>query len=412
MRYKEEFIKKVLDKTDIVKVISKFTPLHEENGLYVGNCVLHKDDSESMVVYPDKQVFHCFGCGKGGNAATFLMELKGIHMDKAVEALARLEGMKIEKDDVAKKTNDVLKSNLYAIYKDAAYFYKRKLYAKEGEQAMQYLKGRSLTEETIKSFNLGYSPTQGDALYKELRAKGYTDDLMIQAGLIRISDSGQPYDMFRGRVIFPIMNEKRQAIAFGGRRLADETEADKRQPKYLNSPETPIFNKSNTLYGIHDLKGAKKEEYLFLVEGYMDVIALHQAGFQNSVAALGTAFTPTHIPEIKKYANNLILAFDGDGAGQKAAMRAIKALEGSDIGCRVLSLSPYKDPDEFIKALGTKEYAMRVRRSVDAVDFKLKVMAEPFDLKDPKQKHEYLMKAVEVMMKQQEREIEGPTRGR
>jgi DNA primase len=404
MRYTEDFTRKVLDKTDIVKVIQQYTPLHKEGDVYVGKCNLHNDAGESIVVYPDKQSFHCFGCGKGGNAAVFLMEAKGVPMYKAVAQLAKEAGIWYTQDDIAKKQNNVLKANLYNIYKDTSYFYKRALGTTEGSVARDYLDKRGLTEETIKSFNLGYAPTKGDALYKFLSSKGYTEDLMIQAGLIRISESGQPYDMFRGRVIFPIMDEKRRVIAFGGRRLADETEMDKRQPKYLNSPETPIFNKSNTFYGVHDLKDANRS-YFLLCEGYMDVISLHQAGFKNAVAALGTAFTPTHVPEIKKYTNNLVLTFDSDGAGQKAAMRAIKAVENTGIGVRVLSMTPCKDPDEFIKTFGKNEYAMRINRSVDQIDFQLKFMATQYDINDPQQKQAYLAKAVDAIIRQQEREI-------
>jgi DNA primase len=402
MRYKEEFIKKVLDKTDIVQVIGQFTKLNEQNGLYSGKCVLHNDDGESIIVYPERQAFHCFGCGKGGNAAVFLMELKDIPMNKAIDILAKSVGITPSKDDIASRTNAALKSNLYAIYRDTAIFYRRKLATKDGEPAMDYLKGRKLTDDTIRKFGIGYAPTKGNALYKYLAAKGYTEDLMLQAGLIKISETG-PYDMFRGRVIFPIMDEQRRVIAFGGRVLNDEM-----KPKYLNSPETPIFNKSNTFYGVHDIKNATRD-YFLLCEGYMDVISLHQAGFKNAVATLGTAFTPTHIPVIEKYTNKLILTFDGDGAGQKAAMRTIKALNNSDMGVRVLSMNPCKDPDEFIKTFGTKEYQMRINRSVDQTDFQLKYMASQYDLNDPNQKKEYLVRAVEAIIKQQDREIEGPT---
>jgi DNA primase len=404
MRYTEDYIKRVLDKVDIVQVIGHFTELKKQDGLYIGKCNLHKDAGESLIVYPDKQAFHCFGCGKGGNAAVYLMELKDIPMNKAIDRLAKMVGITPTKDDVAKRTNDVLKDNLYSIYRDAAIFYRRKLETTEGDPAMDYLKGRELTDDTIKRFGLGYSPEKGNALYKYLLAKGYEEDLMLQAGLIKVSETGQRYDMFRGRVIFPIMDEQRRVIAFGGRRLKDD-EQSKHQPKYLNSPETIIFNKSNTFYGVHDVKGATND-YFLLCEGYMDVISLHQAGFRNSVATLGTAFTPTHIPVIEKYTHNLVLTFDGDGAGQKAAMRTIKALDFSDVQVKVLSMSPCKDPDEFIKTFGAEEYQNRIMRSVDQTDFQLKYMAGQYDLDDPKQRQEYLTKAVETLIKQQERVAE------
>ena len=402
MRYKEQYIEKVLSKTNIVDVISKYTDLQktgefaESGNFYIGNCPLHKDDKKSMMVYEKDQVFHCFDCGKGGNAAVFLMEMKDLSMSKAVDILARDVGIKPTEQDIAKRTNDILKSNMYDMYKDAAMFYRDRLTKPDGKEALEYLKSRELTDTTIKAFGLGYAPEKGNILYKYLKAKGYTDELMIEGGLVKVSETG-PYDMFRNRVMFPIMNEQRRVIAFGGRRLSDDTEKTRYQPKYLNSPETIIFNKSNTLYGVHDLKGAERR-YFLLCEGYMDVISLHQAGFKNAVATLGTAFTNTHIPAVQKFTNNLILTFDSDGAGQKAAMRTINALEDSAMGVRVLSMHPCKDPDEFIKQFGAQEYRSRISRSVDKVDFQLRFLASQYDLSDPQQKQEYLSSAVESIL--------------
>lgn len=398
MRYKESFVKEVLAKTNIVEIIGHYTQLTEKDGLYYGNCPMHEDKQQSLVIYPDKQVFHCFDCGTGGNAATFLMEKHDITMDKAIKKLAKTAGIVPEKEHEAKRTNDVLKQSLFDINKDAAMFFKRKLESQEGAEAKKYLMDRGLSEDVINTFRLGYAPTKGNALYKYLLQKGYTEDLMVQAGLVRISENG-PYDMFRGRVMFPIMDENRKFVAFGGRVMDDS------KPKYLNSPETPIFNKSTTFYGLNDVKDCNNRFFL-LCEGYMDVIALHQAGLRNSVAALGTAFTPTHIPVINKYTHNLVLTFDGDEAGKKAAMRAIKALDGSGMGVKVLSMAPYKDPDEFIKTLGKDEYIERMRRSIDKTDFQLKYLAEQYDMNDPEQKQAYLTKAVELMIKGQERSLE------
>lgn len=403
MRYTEEFTKKVLNATDIISVIGQHTSLIEKDGVYIGACPLHKDDCESMIVYKDKQSFHCLGCGKGGNAAVFLMEKYDIPMHKAVDRLAKAAGIKPTQADIAKRTGDVLKESLFDVYRDAALFYNRKLHTNEGAKAMEYLQGRELTGDTIKVFGLGYAPSKGNALYKYLSDKGYTQDLLLQAGLIKISETG-PYDMFRDRVMFPIRNERGRVIAFGGRRLSDD-EKSKHQPKYLNSPETPIFNKSNTLYGVHDLKDATRD-YFLLCEGYMDVIMLHQSGFKNSVATLGTAFTQSHVPVIEKYTKNLVLTFDGDSAGQKAAMRTIQALNGSNIDVRILSMTPCKDPDEFIKTFGKEEYRNRINRSVEQTDFQLKHMATQYDLNDPKQKEEYLKKVVGAIIRQQDRQLE------
>ena len=396
MRYKEDFIKKVLNNTDIVDVIRKFSALEKKGDLYIGDCPFHEDKIKSMIVYKDKQIFHCFDCGRGGNALVFLMEKRGIHMDKAVELLANSAGIKITEADIDKRSNDILKANLYKIYNDAALFYNQKLHSTDGAEAMQYVKDRQISEESIKIFGLGYATGKGKDLYKFLKAKGYTDELMLAAGLIKVSETG-PYDVFRNRLMFPIMDEQKRIIAFGGRGITDEV-----KPKYLNSPKTQIFNKSNTLYGIHDIKG-NKANYFILCEGNIDVIALHQAGYKNAVATLGTAFTSTHIPVIAKHTKNLILSFDGDDAGQKAAMRTIKTLDGSGMGIRVLSLSPCKDPDEFLKMFGKDEYRDRLERSSTKIDFQLKYMSKPYDLTNPEQKKEYLEKVVGAIMEQQER---------
>ena len=399
MKYTEEFAKKVLAKTDIVRLIARSTPLNLENGVYVGDCPFNPNEKGTFVVYPEKQTFHCFDCDSSGNAAMYLMLKEDISMTEAIENLARITRTPITAADLNPKTHDIERENLYNIYRDAAVFYMNKLQDKDGEQALQYLKDRELTDNTIKRFGLGYSPTKGNALYKYLKAKGYNDDIMIKAGLIKISETG-PYDMFRGRVMFPIMNEHKRVIAFSGRVLDSAI-----KPKYLNSPESPIFNKSNTLFGIHAIP--RHNEFLLLCEGQMDVIALHQAGFNNAIATLGTAFTQTHIPMLKKYSdNNLTLTFDGDGAGQKAAMRTIKTLEGHDIDVRVLSMDPYKDPDEFIKALGPDEYQRRIERSLDKINFELKYLSQQFDLNDPKQKEAFLNKAVELIVDDKERELD------
>ena len=421
MRYKESFVKDVLAKTNIVDIIGHYTKLTEKDGLYYGNCPMHEDKKQSMVIYPDKQVYHCFDCGSGGNAVTFLMKQHGVTMDVAIEKLAKRAGIALDKAQEAQKSNDVLKQNLYNINKDAAMFFKRKLNSKEGVEAKEYFKGkREYTDELIENIHCGYSPTKGNALYKYLLQKGYPEELMVQAGLVRISENG-PYDMFRGRVMFPIMDEQKRFIAFGGRVMDDS------KPKYLNSPETAIFDKSKTLFGVHYLKQLadekKKKEIktpqnkkqqqaqkpplgaVVLCEGYADAAALIKNNIP-AVAVLGTALTPSHLPELQKYTNNLLLAFDSDAAGKKAAMRAIKALDGSEMNAKVMSLSPYKDPDEFIKALGKEEFMERARRAIDITDFQLQYLAEQYDMNDPEQKQAYLTKAVELMIKGQERSLE------
>lgn len=402
MKYTEDFSKKVLEKTDTVRLIGRYTKLRSENGVYIGDCPFDKSGKDTFVVYPNKQTFHCFDCGASGNAATFLMIKDNISMTQAIETLARITRTEITKADIDNSSNQILKDNLINIYRDAAIFYMNKLQSEEGKRAIDYLKNRELTDETIKSFALGYSPTKGNALYKYLKAKGYDNDIMLKAGLIKISETG-PYDMFRGRVMFPIINEDKHVVAFSGRVMDPDI-----KPKYLNSPESLIFNKSNILFGIHAVP--KHNNYLLLCEGQMDVISLHQAGFKNAVATLGTAFTQTHIPVVKRHSDgNIILTFDSDAAGQKAAMRTIKTVDGQGIGIRVLSMEPYKDPDEFIKGLGADEYKERMKRSMDKTNFELKYLSQQYDLNDAKQKEDFLNKAVSTIINDKERELDSMT---
>lgn len=400
MKYTEEFAKKVISKTDIVRLIARHTPLNLQGNVYTGDCPFNPNEKDTFVVYPDKQTFHCFDCDASGNAAMFLVLKEDISMTEAIEKLARITRTPITPADINHNNQDILKENMYNIYRDAALFYMNKLQEKDGEQALNYLsQNREFSDATIKRFGLGYAPTKGNALYKYLKAKGYDDEIMLKAGLIKISETG-PYDMFRGRVMFPIINEQKRVIAFSGRVLDNAI-----KPKYLNSPETPIFNKSNTLFGIQAVP--HHSPFWLLCEGQADVIALHQAGFNNAVATLGTAFTQTHIPLLKKYTDNkLVLTFDSDDAGQKAAMRAIKTLEGHDINISVISMDPYKDPDEFIKELGPEEYARRIERGMDKINFELKYLSKQFDLNDPQQKQAYLTKAVSRIIESSQRELD------
>ena len=396
-KYTEEYAKRVLDKVDIVALINQFTALTNNENVFVGKCPFHKDKDESLVVDKEKKSFHCFSCGKGGNAIVFLMEIKNISFDQAIEMLSKYAKIVPTESDIVKKSIEVHKSNLRDIHRDAAQFYHKKLESQDGQAALQYLKDRKLNDSTIKTFNLGYAPGDGNALYKYLLSKGYDLQLMIDAGLVRVSANG-PYDMFRNRVMFPIMDENKRVIAFGGRVLTDDA-----KPKYLNSPESPIFNKSTTLYGIHDTQGLKSN-YFILVEGNMDVIQLHQAGLRNSVATLGTAFTAAHVPVIKAHVNNLVLSYDDDAAGKKAALKTIDIAQEANMPIRVLSMSPCKDPDDFIKQFGVKEYRERINGSVNSTNFRLRCLADEYDLKDPAQKHEYLKNAVSMIIGGQDRD--------
>lgn len=328
-------------------------------------------------MFPEKQAFHCFGCGKGGNAAVFLMEMKNIPMNKAVDILAKKAGITHTPDDISKKQQAALIQNLYNIYKDACIFYQEKLKSDDGKASRDYLESREINEDSIKSFKVGYAPGYGDSLYKYLTAKGYDEDFMIESGLIKVSETG-PYDMFRHRVMFPIIDENKRVIGFSGRRLSDGEEA-KRQPKYINSPETLIFNKSTALFGIQHAKSTSKN-FIILCEGNLDVITMHQYGFTNAVATMGTALTPAHLPILAKYTNNVLLLFDSDEAGKKATMRAIYVLGDSTLNVKVATLNPYKDADELLRNAGAKYMNDRIMLSQSVIDAQLEITASKFDL--------------------------------
>ncbi len=388
MYYPEEIIEEVRSSNDIVNVVGSYVSLKKKGSSYFGLCPFHKEKTGSFSVSPDKQLYYCFGCGVGGNVIGFMMNYENMSLQEAVQFLADRAGIKLpERDFSAEEKRDMdIKARLLSMYKDAAYYYYKVLYSPNGERGLKYLKGRGLTDETIKSFGLGFAPSNG-GLYQFLKKKGYTDDEITEAKLVRFTERGAS-DSFWNRVMFPIMDKNNKVIAFGGRVMGDG------EPKYLNSMETRIFEKSRNLYGLHAAKKSRKD-YFLICEGYMDVITLHQAGFTNAVAALGTAFTPNHAQLIKRYVKQVVLTFDSDGAGIKAALRAIPILKEEGIGIKVLTMNPYKDPDEFIKNLGADEYQKRIDGAKNAFLFEVECEKRGYDLKDPEQKtafFEYIAK--------------------
>ena len=397
MTYTEEFAKKVLDKTDITKVIGRYTKLEAKDGVYVGNCVFHKDKNQSLIVYPDKQVFHCLDCGTGGNAATFLMEKEGCKtLSDAIDRLAKDAGIKPEPKDIIKMNNSILKQNLYNVYRDAALFYNQKLRSPEGERALAYIKGRDTTDATIKAFGMGYAPSKGKSLYKYLKAKKYTDELMLTAGLIKISETG-PYDVFRDRVMFPIMDAHGRVIAMNGRVINPEA-----KPKYLNSPETPIFNKSAAIYAIQKLPKVtpnKKLPAIVLVEGNYDALTAQQYGFNNVVATQGTAATPIQLDILSQYTDTIMIAYDTDDAGKKATNRLIGLAMDAGLNVRIVSTAPAKDTHEFLTDFGAKEFQYRLDRSSDPLSFQIQFLAQQYDLDNPDQKKEFGMRAAALMIR-------------
>ncbi len=379
MYYPDEIVEEVRNSNDIVNVVGSYVNLKKKGSSYFGLCPFHNEKTGSFSVSPQKQIYYCFGCGAGGNVIGFMMNYENMTFVEALQFLADRAGIKLpERDFSAEEKRDMdMRGRLLSMYKDAAYYYYKVLYSPNGANGLKYLRGRGLSEDTIKGFGLGYAPSNG-GLYQYLKQKGYTDDELTESKLVRFTERGA-LDSFWNRVMFPIMDKNNKVIAFGGRVMGDG------EPKYLNSMETRIFEKSRNLYGLHAAKKSRKD-YFLICEGYMDVITLHQAGFTNAVAALGTAFTPNHAQLIKRYVKQVVLTFDSDGAGIKAALRAIPILKEAGIGIKVLTMNPYKDPDEFIKNLGAEEYQKRIDGAKNAFLFEVECEKRGYDLKDPEQK--------------------------
>ena len=400
MRYSDDLIEEIRMKNDIVDVISGYVKLQRKGSSYFGLCPFHNEKSPSFSVSPGKQMYYCFGCGAGGNVFTFLMEYENFTFPEALEMLADRAGVELPKMEYSKEAKEQadLKSALLEINKEAAKFYYYQLRQKTGEQGMAYLKGRELSDETINKFGLGYSGKFSNNLYQYLKGKNYSDELLRQSGLFNVDEKRGMYDKFWNRVIYPIMDVNNRVIGFGGRVMGDA------KPKYLNSPETKIFDKSRNLYGLHRARTSRKP-YFIVCEGYMDVISLHQAGFTNAVASLGTALTAGHAALIKRYVNEVYLTYDSDEAGTKAALRAAPILREAGVTTRVIRMEPYKDPDEFIKNLGAEAFEERIRKARNSFMFGLEMLEKGYDLNAPEGKTEFLREAARRLARFEE-EIE------
>ena len=402
MYYPEELVEEIRMKNDIVDVISGYVRLQRKGGSYFGLCPFHNEKSPSFSVSGAKQMYYCFGCGAGGNVFTFLMNYEHYTFAESVKALAERAGValpEIEYSDEMKK-RESRRQRLLEVNKEAAKYFYYALRQKEGEQGYRYLTGRSLSDETIHKFGLGYASKYSDDLTKYLKSKGYDETLIRDAGLCSIDEKHGAHDKFWNRVMFPIQDANHRVIGFGGRVMGDGT------PKYLNSPETQVFDKSRNLYGLNFARTARADN-MILCEGYMDVIAMHQAGFHQAVASLGTAFTSGQASLIKRYVKDVILSYDSDGAGVKAALRAIGILKEAGLSGRVLNLEPYKDPDEFIKNLGAEKFQERIDAAENSFFFELRILQRDYNLKDPDQKtrfHQEIAKKLCTFEQEVERE--------
>lgn len=381
MYYPEELIEEVRTRNDIVEVISGYVRLQKKGSNYFGLCPFHNEKSPSFSVSPGKQMYYCFGCGAGGNVITFLMEYENQTFPEAVRTLAQRAGIALPEADDSKEARqaDSRRAKLLEINKEAAKYFYYQLRTERGSVGMEYLRKRELSDETMNHFGLGYANKYSNDLIQYLKSKGYSEDLIRDAGLCNVDEKHGMYDKFWNRVMFPIQDINHRVIGFGGRVMGDG------KPKYLNSPETEIFDKSRNLYGLNFARTSRKGNVI-LCEGYMDVIAMHQAGFTQAVASLGTAFTSGQASLLRRYANEILLSYDSDGAGVNAALRAIGILKEAGMTGRVINLEPYKDPDEFIKALGGEAFQKRLDHAENSFFFELRQLQKNYDLSDPEQK--------------------------
>ena len=378
MYYPDEVIEEVRSSNNIVDIIGGYVRLQKKGSSYFGLCPFHNEKSPSFSVSPNKQMYYCFGCGAGGNVFTFIMEYENQTFPEAVKILADRAGIALPEAELTEeqKRERNKRQQLLEINKTAANYFYYQLNGDQGQQAREYLENRRLSKETQIHFGLGYASKYSNDLYLYLKKKGYQDQILKETGLLTYDEKRGAHDKFWNRVMFPIMDVNNRVIGFGGRVMGDGT------PKYLNSPETMLFDKSRNLYGLNYARTSRKP-YMIICEGYMDVIAMHQAGFTNAVASLGTAFTAQHSVLLKRYTQEVRLAYDSDGAGQKAALRAIPILKSAGINVRVIHMDPYKDPDEFIKNLGTEAFQERIDAAESSFMFEISVLEKNYKQSDP-----------------------------
>lgn len=381
MFYSDDLIEEVRSRNDIVDLISGYVSLKKKGSSYFGLCPFHNEKSPSFSVSRDKQMYYCFGCGAGGNIFTFLMEYENMTFPEVMQMLADRAGIELPEQETSQEARRAAdeKARLRGMNKLAAQYYYVLLHRDRGEKGLRYLQQRGILDETIRHFGLGYADIYRDDLYQFLKQKGYTDEEMKNSGLVSIDEKHGGSDKFWNRVMFPIMDVNNRVIGFGGRVMGDGN------PKYLNSQETKLFDKSRNLYGLNFARSSRRKE-LILCEGYLDVISMHQAGFTNAVASLGTAFTSGHGVLLKRYTDRVVLSFDSDDAGIRAANRAIPILKEAGLSIRVLDLSPYKDPDEFIKGAGVEAMEERLRQAKSSFMFQMDQIAGKYRMDDPEDK--------------------------
>ncbi len=392
MRYPDEIIEEIRSANDIVDVISSYVKLEKRGSSWFGLCPFHSEKTPSFSVSRSKQMYYCFGCHSGGNVITFIMQYENYTFDEALRFLADRVGIKLPEvrtvSDKSKEDRDI-KSKLLDIHKFAANYYYHTLVSDIRKTGLDYFHNRGLSDTTIKHFGLGYTGIGSDKLYKMLKSKGYDDTILKESGLVTIEEKGA-HDKFWNRVMFPLMDVNNKVIGFGGRVLGDGI------PKYMNSPETKIFEKNRFLFGLNYARKSRKD-FFFLCEGNMDVIAMHQAGYTNAVASLGTSLTSNQPLIIKRYVDKVILTYDSDDAGINAAQRAIPMLNGAGISVKILNLSPAKDPDEFLTRFGTEEMDKRIADAENSFIWNIGIIRSKYDMNDPQQKTAFEHKTAELL---------------
>ena len=391
-RYSDEIIDEVRQTNDIVDIISQYVHLKRSGRNFFGLCPFHNEKSPSFSVSPDKQIFHCFGCGVGGNVFTFLTKIEGINFIEAVQTLAQRSNIQLPTlESNGDSAKELLKSKVYKVNEFTANYYHQNLYKPESKIAQEYIKKRKLTNETLKSFQIGYSG-KFDELYQELKKQGFEEKEILESGLVNKNDRGQFIDRYRNRLMFPICDVRGRVIAFGGRVLDDS------KPKYINSPENVVYSKGRNLFGLNVAKKGDTKQ-LLIVEGYMDVISLHQRGITNVVAPLGTALTQQQGWLLRKSSEKIILSFDSDEAGLMAKMRALDILQGMGCDIRILQMEGAKDPDEYIIKYGNARFNNLVEKALSVIEFKVKVLKKDINLENVNDKIKFLNEIAKLISK-------------
>lgn len=392
MFYSEDLVEEVRSRNDIVDVINSYISIKKKGNTYVACCPFHNEKTPSFHVSREKQLYHCFGCGAAGTVYTFLQQYENYTFPEAVQYLADRAGMQLPQREMtlAERREADYNSALKEVNKIAAGYFYYALRNKEGEAALNYLTERGLSEDTIHKFGLGYSNIYRDDLYKYLKSKGYDDKLLLDSGLVRFDERYGASDVFWNRVMFPIMDQNGKVIGFGGRVMGDG------EPKYVNSQETKVYEKRRHLYGFNIARRSRREGFI-LCEGYMDVISMHQAGFDNATASLGTAFTIQQAMLLKRFADKVYLAYDSDGAGVAAAKKAIPILREVGISARIINMRPYKDPDEFIKNLGSEAFEERIKDAESSIMYLVRMASEEYNQQDPESRTMFQQEIVKIV---------------